>query len=95
MAGSEGCNFLLPYAWVADSTASCHGCLSCRSRLLRRDDSAVKVVASLAYTHIENTFRDSFYIFSPRGNLLHFKTSCIISVLFSTNCLFHNFKFFL
>ena len=38
-----------------------------------------------------NNPRNSFYICSQQGNL-HFKTSCIISVLFSTKChLFHNF----
>ena len=43
-----------------------------------------------------NTTRSLFHIVRQQGNLWHFfKTSCIISVLYSTKChLFHNFIFF-
>jgi hypothetical protein len=37
---------------------------------------------------------NSFYIFRQKGNLLHFKICCIITILYSTTCpLLHNFIF--
>jgi len=52
---------------------------------------------AFAYTnaHKEITPSNSFYIFMQQGNLLHFKTCYITSVLLPTKCCwFHNFIFF-